>query len=291
MYLEHFKLKEFPYLPSPDARFLFLADQVNETLQKCLYMISNRIGPVYTTAPIGAGKTTLAERLQQQLEKEGLTQDSSGGMEGDRKRYVVTYVVIPPKLTVNSLLRLVLSEFKVKTDRSYATSLEYFTEWLRTQHTAGIKPVLIIDEAQNLTPTHLKLLHFILNYETNREKLLQLVLFGQQQLVQKIDRFPEMKSRMYPASLSAFNRKDTEELISFRWYVAGGGTQTPFTRDSLEEIFKVSLGLPREIVKLCDLSLLRAFSQQRTAVLPEDVVAAAQELRLRSTKHDTAKQL
>src|SRR5664280_1443744 len=100
----------------------------------------------------------------------------------------------------------------------------YFTQWLRAQHKAGVKPVLIIDEAQNLTPTHLKLLHFLLNYETNREKLLQRVLVGQLQLVQKIDRFPEMKSRMYPASLSAFNRKDTEELIRFRWYVAGGGT-------------------------------------------------------------------
>lgn len=285
MYLQYFKLKEFPFLPSPDSRFLFLADQVNETLQKCLYMITNRIGPVYAAGPIGTGKTTLSERLQQQLEQEAATQAAAVGVAAsDQRRYVVTYLVVPPQLTVNSLLRSFLAEFKVKTDRSYSRSLEYFTQWLREQHKAGVKPVLIIDEAQNLTPTHLKLIHFLLNYETNREKLLQIVLFGQLQLVQKIDRFPEMKSRMYPASLSAFNRKDTEELIRFRWYVAGGGTGIPFTDASLDEVFRVSLGLPREIVKLCDLSLLRAYSLQQATVSPEHVVAAAHELRLETAK-------
>jgi len=284
MYLDYFKLKEFPFLPSPDSRFLFLADQVNETLQKCLYMITNRIGPVYTAGPIGTGKTTLAERLQQQLEQEAFTHASSGESLDTVKRYVVTYLIVPPRLTVNSLLRSILDEFKVKTDRSYAKSLESFTQWLREHHQSGVKPVLIIDEAQNLTPTHLKLLHFLLNYETNREKLLQIVLFGQLQLVQKIDRFPEMKSRMYPASLSAFNRKDTEELIRFRWYVAGGGTGIPFTASALDEVFKVSLGLPREVVKLCDLSLLRAYSLHHPTVVPEDVITAAHELRLETAR-------
>lgn len=284
MYLEYFKLKEFPFLPSPDSRFLFLADQVNETLQKCLYMITNRIGPIYAAGPIGTGKTTLSSRLQQQLEQEAVTQGGSKTTQ-DQRSYVVTYFVVPPQLTVNSFLRSILNEFKVKTDRSYSRSLDYFTEWLREQHKLGIKPVLIIDEAQNLTPTHLKLLHFLLNYETNREKLLQIVLFGQLQLVQKIDRFPEMKSRMYPASLSAFNRNDTEELIKFRWFVAGGGTNLPFTDASLDEVFRVSLGLPREVVKICDLSLLRAYSLQQPKVLPEHVATAAQELRLEMTKH------
>jgi type II secretory pathway predicted ATPase ExeA len=112
MYLEYFQLKEFPFLSSPDSRFLYLADQVNETFQKCLYMLSNRIGPVYASGPIGAGKTTLSSRLQQQLEHE-------------RKKYIVSYLVIPPQLTVNSLLRMIIEEFGFKTDRSYARSLEY----------------------------------------------------------------------------------------------------------------------------------------------------------------------
>jgi general secretion pathway protein A len=267
MYLEYFQLKEFPFLSSPDSRFLYLADQVNETLQKCVYMISNRVGPVYTAGPIGAGKTTLSSRLQQQLEQE-------------QKKYVVSYLVIPPRLTVNSLLRMIIEEFGFKTDRSYARSLEYTATWLREQHKKGIKPVLLLDEAQNLPPTHLKLLHFLLNYETAREKLLQLVLFGQNELAQKIERFPELKSRMYPASLSAFNRKDTEELIKFRWFVAGGGSTLPFSRAAIDEIFKTTLGLPREIVKVCDLSLMSTYTKQRQTVELEDVVAAARELKI-----------
>jgi len=280
MYLEYFKLKEFPFLPSPDSRFLFLADQVNETLQKCLYMISNKIGPVYAAGPIGTGKTTLSSRLQQQLEQEMIKESMEDGTISEKNRYLVTYLIIPPQLTVNSLLRMVLDEFKIKTDRSYSKSLEYLLQWLVEKHKQGVKPVLILDEAQNLTPTHLKLLHFLLNYETNREKLLQIVLFGQNELARKIERFPEMKSRMYPASLSAFNRNDTEEVIKFRWYVAGGGTVIPFSPEVLDEIFKITLGLPREIVKVCDMSLLSAYSKQHNAVFPEDVISAAKELHL-----------
>src|SRR5229473_735313 len=130
MYLVHFKLKEFPFLPSPDSRFLYLSDQVNETLQKCLYMISNKIGPVYTAGPIGAGKTTLSNHLQQQL-------------QNDEGKYIVAYLVIPPQLTVNSLLRMIMDEFGVKTDRAYSTSLQYLASWLRDQHSQNIKPVLI----------------------------------------------------------------------------------------------------------------------------------------------------
>lgn len=276
MYLEYFKLKELPFLSSPDSRFLYLADQVNETLQKCLYMISNRIGPIYAAGPIGTGKTTLSNRLAQQLEQVFI--DS-------KKHYIVTYIVIPPQLTVNSLLRMILEEFGVKTDRSYAKSLENLLNWLREQHNAGLKPVLIIDEAQNLTPTHLKLIHFLLNYETAREKLLQIVLFGQNELARKIEKFPELKSRMYPASLSALNRSDTEELIKFRWYVAGGGNAIPFSTEVLDEIFKTTLGLPREIVKLCDLALISAFSKQHNRVELADITNAAKELQITIDKN------
>ena len=266
MYLEHFSLKELPFLSSPDARFLYMSDQVNETLQKCLYMIANRIGPLYVYGPIGTGKTTLAKRLHQTLDQ-------------DADRYVVVSLVLPPQLRCNALLRLIMDDFSIKMERSYAASLTGVGAWLMAQHRAGVKPVVILDEAQNLTPTHLKLLHFLLNYETSREKLLQLVLFGQNELAQRIDRFPELKSRMYPSALTALNRHDTEKLIGFRWFVAGGKT-LPFSTEVLDEVFRVTLGLPREIVKVCDLALLRAYSGQRLTVELDDIRAASHELHL-----------
>jgi general secretion pathway protein A len=266
MYVEYYALKEFPFLSSPDARYLYLSDQVNETLQKCLYMVSQRIGPLYVYGPIGTGKTTLAKRLLDQLGQQA-------------NQFTVAFYVVPPQYRLNAFLRKVMDEFGVKTARSYDGSLSAFTNWLLDQHRAGVKPVLVLDEAQNLTPGHLKLLHFLLNYETSREKLLQLVLFGQNELAQKIERFPELKSRMYPSALAALNREDTKELIAFRWFVAGG-KELPFGTDAIDEVFRATLGLPREIVKACDLALLRAYSLGRRQVLPEDVQVAAEELRL-----------
>jgi len=266
MYLQHFRLKEFPFHTSPDSRFLYLADSVNETLQKCLYMVTHHVGPVYATGPIGTGKTTLSRRLQEQLEQQA-------------NRYQIASLIIPPKLSVNALLRMVMDEFEVKTERSYDGCLKNFARWLVAQHQANLKPVVILDEAQNLTPTHLKLLHFLLNYETSQEKLVQIILFGQVELTSKIERFPELKSRMYPAALSAFDRNDTASLIEFRWFVAGGKT-LPFSSETVDEIFRVTLGLPREIVKICDISLLSAFTKQRETVLVEDIKSAARELNL-----------
>jgi general secretion pathway protein A len=266
MYLQHFQLKEFPFHTSPDSRFLYLADSVNETLQKCLYMVTHRVGPVYATGPIGTGKTTLSRRLQEQLEQQP-------------DQYKIASLIMPPKLSVNALLRMMMDEFGVKTERSYDGCLKNFAHWLVEQHQAGIKPVVILDEAQNLTPTHLKLLHFLLNYETSKEKLVQIILFGQVELTRKIERFPELKSRMYPAALSAFDRNDTASLIEFRWFVAGGKT-LPFSDETIDEIFRVTLGLPREIVKLCDIALLSTFMKKRETVLLEDIQSAATELNI-----------
>lgn len=269
MYLDHFNLKDFPFRASPDPRFLYLSDQVNETLQKCLYMVDNSVGPLYVYGPIGAGKTTLGKRLEGQLEQQP-------------DRYRIAPLVIAPQLSVNGILRMMMDELGVKTSRSYAGSLQNIAGWLIEFHKQGIKPVLILDEAQNLTPTHLKLLHFLLNYETSREKLLQMVLFGQNELARKIERFPELKSRMYPSALAAFDRKDVTSLIKFRWSVAGGSATLPFSSEVIDEIFQVTLGLPREIVKVCDLSLLRAFTRGRNTVLVEDIETAAKELNLRA---------
>src|SRR5215211_1453153 len=117
MYLDYFALKELPFVSSPDSRYLYLSDQVNETLQKCLYMIANRIGPLYVYGPIGTGKTTMAKRLYQQLEQ-------------DPDQYTVAMLVIPPQLRVNALLRMLIDEFSVRTERSYVGKLNNFATWL-----------------------------------------------------------------------------------------------------------------------------------------------------------------
>ena len=273
MYQEFFNLNEPPFRTSPDPRFLYLADQTKEVLAKCLYMAQNRIGPVFTTGPIGSGKTTVARRIYQQLE--------------DDDRYIVAMPIAPNLKTANALLRTIMNEFEVKTARAYDRSLTNLARWLKDRYRGGKIPVLIVDEAQNLNTDMLRLVHFLLNYETNTEKLLQILLFGQVELLAKIERFPELKSRMFPAALASMTRPDTEKLIAFRWQVAGGN-DLPFTEEAMDSIFRRSLGLPREVVKICDMALLKAFSDDSKGIGPGIIDEVAQELNL--VREEQAKQ-
>jgi general secretion pathway protein A len=197
----------------------------------------------------------------------------------DDDRYIVAMPIAPNLKTANAFLRTIMNEFEVKTARAYDRSLANFARWLKDRYGEGRIPVLIVDEAQNLNTDMLRLVHFLLNYETNTEKLLQILLFGQVQLLAKIERFPELKSRMFPAALASMTRQDTEKLIAFRWQVAGGNG-LPFTEEAMDRIFRRSLGLPREVVKICDVALLRAYSEESRSIGPEIIDEVAQELNL-----------
>ena len=269
MYEAFFRLNERPYSISPDPRFLYLAPAHKEALGKCTYMITNKIGPVYITGPIGSGKTTIARRIYQQF--------------SDDDQFITAMPIAPNLKTANAFLRTIMQEFEVKTARSYDQSLNNFSEFLKDQYRGGKSPVLLIDEAQNLNTDMLRLVHFLLNYETNTQKLLQIVLFGQNELATKIEHFPELKSRMFPSALAALTKDDTEALIQFRWQVAGGD-QHPFDEAALEEVFRLSLGLPREVCKLCDLALLKAYHDRKKQIDQTVVQVIADELRLSDGK-------
>ena len=271
MYEAHFGLKELPYSIGPDPRFLFLAPQHHEVLSKCRYMITHRVGPMYVTGPIGTGKTTIARRIYQELADEPAAQ--------------VAMLIAPNLKSANAFLRTIMDELEVPTGRSYDRSLANISEYLLAQGQAGKNVVLLVDEAQNLRRDMLKLIHYLLNYETNTKKLLQIVLFGQLELAGHIEAFAELKSRMFPSALAALSRQQTEEMVGWRFQVAGG-KKHPFTAEAFDEIYRHSLGLPREICKLCHLALLKAFSEQAQVVTPGMVLAAAEELRLEATEEE-----
>lgn len=265
MYEEFYGLKEKPFSISPDPRFLFLAPQHHEVLSKCQYMIQGRIGPVYVFGPIGSGKTTIVRRLTQQL--------------SDKGTYLVADVIAPDLRTPNAFLRLIAGEFGVKTERSYDGSLRNFAAFLREQAAAGRIPVLLVDEAQQLRQPLLRLILFLLNYETNTEKLLQIVLFGQNELASRIDAIPELKSRMFPSALAALNADETREMINFRMTVAGA-KGNPFTNDATAAVYRASLGLPRQVCKLCDMALLAGFTARKEQIGPDIIQTVARGLRI-----------
>ncbi len=264
MYEAFYGLREKPFRISPDPRFLFLAPQHQEVLSKCQYMIDGRIGPVYVFGPIGSGKTTIARRLHQQLSED--------------PRHQVAILIAPDLRTQNALLRTIAKEFGVKTERSFDETLRNLAAFLRERRDMNVVPVLLIDEAQMLRRPLLKLIHFLLNYETNTEKLLQVVLFGQNELASRIDAIPELKSRMFPSALAALDARDTEDLIAFRMTVAGANLN-PFTPEATQAIFRTSLGLPRAICQLCDMALLAGLSRKNPVIDEAAIREAASSLR------------
>jgi len=264
-----FGLNEHPFRLGPDPRYLFYSDQVKEAIAKCEYMARERIGPIYLYGPIGSGKTSILRRLNDQL-----TLDS---------RYAIAYVIAPNVRRPNAFLRLIMESFEVKTERAYDQSLKNFEGFLAEQYRAGVTPLLLVDEAQNMNREALKLVHYLLNFETATTKLLQVVLAGQEELAPKILRYRELASRMFPVAINAMSPADLEEMIRFRWLVAGG-KELPFgTHDGVyKAIFTYSKGLPRDAVKLCDELLRELVVQGKRQATAADVEEIAKQLNLQT---------
>ena len=132
-----------------------------------------------------------------------------------------------------------------------------------------------------MTRDILKLIHYLLNFETSDVKLLQVVLVGQEELADKVKRYKELASRMIPIAINAMSPIDLEDMLKFRWSIASGNKSTlPFTQEAFTEIFAYSKGLPRDAIKLSDEILRHLFLEQARQASVEQVSSAAQELDL-----------
>lgn len=263
--LTHHGLNESPFRISPDPRFLYLSDQVREAMAKCEYMTHNRIGPLYIYGPIGSGKTSILRRLHETLR--------------DDPRYNVSMLISANIKTSNAFLRIIMEEFGVKTERAYDQSLRNFNQFLIDQYQAERVPILLIDEAQNMARDTLRLIHYLLNFETSKAKLLQIVLVGQEELAERILRYRELASRMFPIAINAMSPDELRKMIEFRWMVAGG-TNVPFDSDAFGVIFELSRGLPRDAIKLCDEALRHMVAKNTAVISGSDIEIIARSLNL-----------
>jgi type II secretory pathway predicted ATPase ExeA len=267
--VKYFGFTEHPSISNPDPRFLFFSSQVKEALAKCEFMARDRIGPIYMYGPIGSGKTSLVRRLQEKLSQD--------------ERYNVKLLISPNLKSSNAFLRLILETFDVKTERSYTASLRNFEQYLLQQYEEGKVPVILIDEAQNMTRDTLKLIHYLLNFETNKTKLLQIVLVGQEELGTKIMQYQELASRMFPIGMNAMSLDDLKDMISFRLAVAGHrGSLFAEQEEAYKTLYTYSKGLPRDAIKVCFellIELVTLGKKQATAKQVEEI-AKAQNLRI-----------
>jgi general secretion pathway protein A len=266
-YLTYFNLKEEPFTTTANPRFFYQSPIHSIALGKTEFIVDAKKGLTIVFGDTGYGKSTLARLLHGKFREKG---------------YISVLLTNPNYPTTNSLLRTIIQEFQLpKTSKAFKENLDIFKAYLYEQAVSHQKTVvLIIDEAQTLRIPLLELLRQIINYETNDMKLLQLVLFSQEQLRTKLTHplARNFRSRIALAStLEAMGQHEHAELIDFRWRVASGNQPHPFTPAAVEAIYLHSKGMPREACILADNALLAAYLAGKKVVDKDTVDAAYQD--------------
>jgi general secretion pathway protein A len=246
MYCPFFGLQEKPFSITPDPRFLFLSPSHQEALGHLLYGIEERKGFITVTGEVGTGKTLLCRAL---LDRLGC--------------HVRTALIFNSFMLEIELLRAINEDFGIPQGGVTRKELiDHLNQYLIGEFSAGRNAVLIIDEAQNLAPPVLEQIRMLSNLETERGKLLQIVLVGQPELRQQLAR-PELRQLNQRIALryhiQPFNRQETEDYINHRLVVAGSHGGVKFSQRALSAIYRLSDGIPRKINLLCDRAMLSAY--------------------------------
>jgi general secretion pathway protein A len=254
MYLDFHGFQEKPFNLTPDPRFVFLSKSHREAFAHLLYGINNRMGFMVLTGEVGSGKTTVLRALLNQLDP-------------DRFR---TALIFNPCLSAPELLRTVNREFGLSTDPPQGSGfLDILNTFLLQENAEGRTVVLAIDEAQNLEAQVLEQIRLISNLETDREKLIQIVLSGQPELAQILKR-NEMRQLSQRITvwyhLQPLDFEDTVHYIHHRLEVAGRRGRSLFSNGAMKRIYRYSRGLPRLINTACDRALLAGYTKDTPTI-------------------------
>jgi general secretion pathway protein A len=265
MYRAFYKLRENPFNVTSDPGFLFLSPTHGEALDHLQYGIQQRKGFLAITGEIGSGKTTLCRALINRL-------------DATTKVAFILNAVLPEL----QLLEAIAEDFGiVVTPHTKGALIRKINAFLLEQLSLGNNAVLIIDEAQNMRPAVLETVRMLSNLETEKEKLLQIVLVGQPQLQNKLN-LPELVQLKQRIAVRFHVRALTEQevgpYIQHRLAVAGSTGDIVFLEGAIQSVFHYTGGIPRLINILVDKVLLRGFVKEIFVIDSEHVKTCIQEL-------------
>lgn len=270
MYKDFYGLREEPFNITPDPRFLFLTAQHREAMNHLLYGIRERKGFICLTGEVGSGKTTLCRALLNKLDD-----------------HYHTALILNPIMTETQLLKATLCELGISTKRLDRYGyLRLLNKYLLRVNSCGHDAILIIDEAQDMPDATLEMTRLLSNLETNRQKLLQIILLGQPELRDKLAQ-PSLRQLSQRITvryhLGPMTQEDTEQYLHHRMRVAGlpeaAQNLIRFDPGAVKEIYRFSGGTPRLINAIGDKALLAGYVHRIGTIDKGLVRLAASELK------------
>lgn len=250
MYEQFYGLQEKPFNVTPDTKYFFPGEKHQEALNSLIYALNERKGFVTVTGEIGSGKTTVWHALLNAL---------------SLKTKVA--LITNPRLTPRQMMMAILEELEIPFRETWpkVKLLSALNSYLLEQISLGFNVALIVDEAQNLSPDALEEVRLLSNLETEKEKLLQIILMGQPELksVLALPRLKQLRQRISVYyHIAPLTLQETQAYIFHRLRVAGNSAQDIFNAEALAAIYRHTGGIPRRINNLCDSALLTGFVRE-----------------------------
>lgn len=267
MYQSYYGLTELPFHITPDPKFLYLSPTHQEALQHLKYGVFEKKGFIVIIGEVGCGKTTLCRQFLNEL-------DADGRFD--------TALILNPSVNEPQMLRAILGELgEQPLHHEQPDLLGQLNRVLLQRIAAGREILLLIDEAQNLSYGVLEQVRLLSNLETDKHKLLQIVLMGQPEL-KDVLRQPELRQLrqrvLVHYELKPLTRDDLAHYVQHRLTRAGSSGRPGFTRWALRSIHRYSGGIPRIVNNLCDKALLAAYIRESDEVTWRDVRRAIKDL-------------
>ncbi len=271
MYKEFFGLDDTPFTLTPDPRFIVFTPSYNEVLASLYYGLENAKGLIVLTGEVGTGKTTALRWILRRL-------DAS----------VLAAYVFNPRLSIDEFYHHVTQMLGIKDWSNKSELLNTLGKVLEERHRRGLRTVIIIDEAHELSDYVLEEIRLLMNFESDNAKHLQIVLTGQPELRDKLNQanLRQLKQRVaLRCNMHSFPTvEEVDRYITERLLIAGSTQPNVFTPGAVDFIFQCSEGIPRNINNICDNAMLAAYSAGEQVIGRQIIEEVAENLDMLPSK-------